>query len=158
MKEEREREHGAVHVLVDASTGVANRMRTVWSATNSGLAIVRLHGRNAEMWNAVGTASTAARYANSDDELQELAEPIRTLAARVTTTHVVFSNCYEVVRTETAAGYFTRLGFKPADRAAIPDELLASRVFSDTGNQHSKSSTSSDNDERARLYSSSNGS
>ncbi|RDK05053.1 GNAT family N-acetyltransferase [Cupriavidus lacunae] len=38
-----------------------------------------------------------------------------------------------VVRTETAAGYFTRLGFTPVDRAAIPHELLASREFSDTG-------------------------
>ena len=34
-----------------------------------------------------------------------------------------------VVRTETAAGYFSRLSFTPADPAAIPPELLASREF-----------------------------
>ncbi|WP_043357388.1 GNAT family N-acetyltransferase [Cupriavidus basilensis] len=34
-----------------------------------------------------------------------------------------------VVGTETAAGYFSRLGFTPADLAAIPLELLASREF-----------------------------
>ncbi|MGO4308167.1 GNAT family N-acetyltransferase [Cupriavidus sp. RAF12] len=38
-----------------------------------------------------------------------------------------------VLRTESAAGYFSRLGFTPVDRAAIPDELLASHEFSDTG-------------------------
>ena len=38
-----------------------------------------------------------------------------------------------VVRTETAAGYFSRLGFTPVERSAIPHELLASREFSDTG-------------------------
>ncbi|MHA7684774.1 GNAT family N-acetyltransferase [Cupriavidus sp. PET2-C1] len=37
-----------------------------------------------------------------------------------------------VVRTETAAGYFSRLGFTPVDRVAIPLELLASHEFSDT--------------------------
>lgn len=38
-----------------------------------------------------------------------------------------------VLRTESAAGYFSRLGFTPVDRAAIPDELLASHEFSDIG-------------------------
>ncbi|WP_316150615.1 GNAT family N-acetyltransferase [Cupriavidus sp. BIC8F] len=38
-----------------------------------------------------------------------------------------------VLRTETAAGYFSRLGFTPVDRAAISHKLLASREFSDTG-------------------------
>ncbi|WP_238587469.1 GNAT family N-acetyltransferase [Cupriavidus sp. IDO] len=38
-----------------------------------------------------------------------------------------------VVRTEAAAGYFTRLGFTPVDHSAIPPELLASRELSDSG-------------------------
>jgi len=37
-----------------------------------------------------------------------------------------------VLRTESAAGYFSRLGFTPVDRAALPQELLAFREFSDT--------------------------
>ncbi|CAG9180732.1 hypothetical protein LMG23994_04477 [Cupriavidus pinatubonensis] len=37
-----------------------------------------------------------------------------------------------VVRTETAAGYFSRLGFTPIDREAIPPQLLTSREFSGT--------------------------
>lgn len=36
-----------------------------------------------------------------------------------------------VVRTETAAGYFSRLGLTPVD-CAPTQELLASREFSDT--------------------------
>ncbi len=37
-----------------------------------------------------------------------------------------------VVGTTVAAGYFSRLGFTPVDRAAIPLELLASRDFANT--------------------------
>ncbi|AQV92570.1 DUF72 domain-containing protein [Cupriavidus necator] len=107
-----EREHGAVHVVVDAPTGVTNRAQTVWSATNPGLAVVRLHGRNAETWNAVGATSAAARfnYDYSDDELRELAEPIRTLAAQVTATHVVFNNCYEDYASRNARSLMRMIG------------------------------------------------
>jgi len=34
-----------------------------------------------------------------------------------------------VVGTKAAAGYFSRLGFTPVDRVAVPPELLASREF-----------------------------
>uniref|UniRef100_Q46NC7 GCN5-related N-acetyltransferase n=1 Tax=Cupriavidus pinatubonensis (strain JMP 134 / LMG 1197) TaxID=264198 RepID=Q46NC7_CUPPJ len=34
-----------------------------------------------------------------------------------------------VVGTKTAAGYFSRLGFTPVDRVAVPPGLLASREF-----------------------------
>lgn len=34
-----------------------------------------------------------------------------------------------VVGTKAAAGYFSRLGFTPIDRAVIPPEVLASREF-----------------------------
>ncbi|WP_410054134.1 GNAT family N-acetyltransferase [Cupriavidus sp. BIC8F] len=37
-----------------------------------------------------------------------------------------------IVGTTVAAGYFSHLGFTPADRAAIPPELLASREFANT--------------------------
>ncbi|AJX23142.1 hypothetical protein AQ910_05755 [Burkholderia pseudomallei] len=99
-----EREHGVVHVVIDAPVGVTNRGQTVWAVTNPELAVVRLHGRNAQTWNAVGATSAAARfnYDYSDDELHELAAPIRELAAQVTDTHVVFNNCYEDYATRNA--------------------------------------------------------
>lgn len=91
-----EREHGIAHVVMDAPPEVANRAQTVWEATNADLAIVRLHGRNAETWNATSpSASVRFNYDYSDEELHELSTPIRTLAGQVKTTHVIFNNCFE---------------------------------------------------------------
>jgi uncharacterized protein YecE (DUF72 family) len=91
-----EREHEIVHVVMDAPLDVANRAQTIWEATNAGLAIVRLHGRNAATWNATGpSASGRFNYDYSDAELLELCAPIRTLAEQVQTTHVIFNNCFE---------------------------------------------------------------
>lgn len=86
-----------VHVIVDAPANVSNRAHTLWEATNPDLALVRLHGRNAATWNLKGAESAAARfdYDYSDDELSELAAPIRDIAASVGTTHVIFNNCFE---------------------------------------------------------------
>jgi uncharacterized protein YecE (DUF72 family) len=92
-----ERDHGLVHVVMDAPAGVANRAQTVWAVTHPQLAIVRLHGRNAATWNAASIPSASARfnYDYNDDELRELAAPIQALARDAETTHVVFNNCFE---------------------------------------------------------------
>ncbi|MCS6479753.1 DUF72 domain-containing protein [Burkholderia thailandensis] len=107
-----EREHGVVHVVIDAPVGVTNRAQTVWAVTNLELAVVRLHGRNAETWNAVGATSAAARfnYDYSDDELSELVGPIRELAAQALNTHVVFNNCYEDDATRNARSLMRMIG------------------------------------------------
>jgi len=88
---------GLVHVIVDAPEGVLHRAHTVWEATSPKLAIVRLHGRNAETWNVKGatTASLRFNYDYSYDELAALAGPIRDIAARVMSTHVIFNNNFE---------------------------------------------------------------
>ena len=91
-----EREHGIAHVVMDAPPDVANRAQTIWEATNADLAIVRLHGRNADTWNATGpSASSRFNYDYSDEELRELSAPILAIAAQVETTHVIFNNCFE---------------------------------------------------------------
>ncbi|QYD72270.1 DUF72 domain-containing protein [Paraburkholderia edwinii] len=89
-----EREHGLVHVVMDAPD-VATRAHTVWEATSPRLAIVRLHGRNAETWSGSTTASGRFNYDYSDEELEELVIPIREIARRVDRTDVVFNNCFE---------------------------------------------------------------
>ncbi|MGF6968713.1 uncharacterized protein YecE (DUF72 family) [Paraburkholderia sp. WC7.3g] len=91
------RERDLVHVIMDAPPGVTNRAHTVWEVTNPKLAMVRLHGRNAETWNTTGAASASARfdYDYSDEELSELAVPIRSIASHVAKTHVIFNNCFE---------------------------------------------------------------
>jgi uncharacterized protein YecE (DUF72 family) len=90
-------DHDLVHVVMDAPIGVKNRAQTVWEVTSPALALVRLHGRNAATWNATGATSASVRfdYDYSDDELSELADPIRDLASRVARLHVIFNNCFE---------------------------------------------------------------
>ena len=91
------RERGLVHVIVDAPPDVTNRVHTVWDVTNRQLAMVRLHGRNAQTWNPGSAASAADRfdYDYSDAELEELSVPIRAIASRAAQTHVIFNNCFE---------------------------------------------------------------
>lgn len=73
---------GAVHVVVDEPQGVGNYAQGVWELTNPELAVVRLHGRNADTWNAKGLAASSERfnYEYSDAELTYLADKILVLA------------------------------------------------------------------------------
>ncbi|WP_094783130.1 DUF72 domain-containing protein [Paraburkholderia ribeironis] len=89
------RERSLVHVIVDAPSNVTNRVHTVWEATHPALAMVRLHGRNAQTWNPTGAAGAAERFDYDDSELRELAVPIRAIATRAGRTHVIFNNCFE---------------------------------------------------------------
>lgn len=72
----------AVHVVVDEPQGVGNYAQGVWELTHPDLAIVRLHGRNAETWNAKGLGASSERfnYEYSDPELLGLAQRIDALA------------------------------------------------------------------------------
>ncbi len=92
-----EREHRITHVVVDEPQGFANSVPPVWETTTDQLAVVRLHGRNAETWNIKGATSASDRfnYDYPDDQLAELAASIRRLAQRVAQVHVVFNNNYE---------------------------------------------------------------
>ncbi|MBU9548485.1 DUF72 domain-containing protein [Burkholderia multivorans] len=97
-----ERAHGIVHVIVDAPEGVTKRVHSVWEATSSELAIVRLHGRNAATWNGSPTVAERFNYEYNDDELRELAGPITEIAGRAAQTHVLFNNCYRDVAQRNA--------------------------------------------------------
>ena len=91
------RELELVHTVLDAPQGFANSVPGLWTATYPGLALVRLHGRNAATWNAKGLASASDRfnYDYADTELEALAAPIARLAGQVRETHVVFNNNME---------------------------------------------------------------
>lgn len=69
---------GAVHTIVDEPQGVGNFAHGVWAATSAELAVVRLHGRNAETWDAKGLAASSDRfnYEYDDAELDDLARRI----------------------------------------------------------------------------------
>ncbi|WP_296653656.1 DUF72 domain-containing protein [Paraburkholderia sp.] len=92
-----ERERALVHVVADEPQGPANTIPLVWEVTNDTLALVRLHGRNQATWNIKGATASSERfnYDYNDDELADLAEEIRKIAAYVAQTHVLFNNNYE---------------------------------------------------------------
>ena len=91
---EFEKERGLVNVVVDEPAGFTNSIAAHWVATNPRLAVVRLHGRNAETWNIKGATAASERfnYDYSDQELTELAASITALAEKVAEVHVVFNN------------------------------------------------------------------
>jgi len=102
-----EREHALVHVVVDEPQGFASSIPQVWEVTSPQLAILRLHGRNREMWTRKGLASSAQRfnYLYSAAELQALASGARELARRAQRVHVLFNNCHEDKAQRNAAQF-----------------------------------------------------
>jgi len=92
-----ERELGVTHVVVDEPQGVGNFMPPVWDVASDQLAIVRLHGRNLETWDAKGLGSAADRfdYEYSMAELAELAARIEALSRRVLRVQAVLNVCTE---------------------------------------------------------------
>jgi len=92
-----ERELGVVHTVVDEPQGFPSSIPTIWEATNESLAIVRLHGRNNNTWDAKGLSSAAERfeYEYSDEELGKFAPQVTQLAKKVGRVHVIFNNCFE---------------------------------------------------------------
>ena len=58
--------------------------------------IVRLHGRNADTWDArTGAASDRFKYLYGDAELEEWVPHVRELAHQTHAVHVLFNNNYE---------------------------------------------------------------
>jgi uncharacterized protein YecE (DUF72 family) len=88
-------EAGLTHVCVDEPQGFSNSTPPVAAATAS-LAMVRLHGRNADTWESrTGAASDRFKYLYDDAELQEWVPRVRELAAQARVVHVLFNNNYE---------------------------------------------------------------
>lgn len=77
-------ELGVVHTVVDEPQGVGNYAHGVWEVTNPALAVVRLHGRNAETWDTKGQQASSERfnYEYTDAELDALSASIDRLAER----------------------------------------------------------------------------
>jgi uncharacterized protein YecE (DUF72 family) len=91
-----ERKHNLAHVVVDEPQGFVSSIPAKWEVTCQSVAVVRLHGRNRQTWEKKGlsTAAERFRYLYSQDELQELAPPIKSLAKEARMVHVLFNNCY----------------------------------------------------------------
>jgi uncharacterized protein YecE (DUF72 family) len=92
-----ERELRVAHVVVDEPQGVGHFIPGVWAVTDPALAVVRLHGRNAETWNAKGLAASSERfnYDYPEEELADLAERTRRLAEEALQVQVLVNVNYE---------------------------------------------------------------
>lgn len=92
-----EREHGLAHVVADEPQGFASSIPSVWEVTCPEIAVVRLHGRNRDTWNKRGLAAASDRfnYLYSENELAELAAPIKALGEKARTVHVLLNTNYQ---------------------------------------------------------------
>lgn len=91
------RELQVVHTIVDEPQGVGNYAHGVWAATHPQMAIVRLHGRNAETWDAKGLVASSDRfnYEYTDAELDELSAGIDGMADKAFDVVVLLNVNYE---------------------------------------------------------------
>jgi uncharacterized protein YecE (DUF72 family) len=92
-----EREHGIAHVVVDEPQGFASSIPSVWEVTSPEVAIVRLHGRNRDTWEKKGLAAASDRfnYLYSEEELAELAAPIKSLSEKARSVHVLLNTNHQ---------------------------------------------------------------
>ena len=83
------------YVSVDEPQGFDSSTPPVVAATG-GLAVVRLHGRNAATWKSrTGAASDRFKYLYRDEELEEWVPRVTELAEQAGEAHVLFNNNYE---------------------------------------------------------------
>lgn len=86
----------AAHTVVDGPQGVENSVPAVWEVTNPNYALVRLHGRNTETYNAaVSSPAERFSYESSDDELKGIIAEMVHLAYKARHAHMIFNNCDE---------------------------------------------------------------
>jgi uncharacterized protein YecE (DUF72 family) len=109
--------HAAALVLVDAP---AEKHFTIMppnlnEITNSQLAYLRLHGRNARAYTTGKTVAARFNYDYSEDEIGEVAERARALAAEAKEVHVVFNNNARDYAPHAAARMRAALGQMFAD-------------------------------------------
>ena len=91
------RELGAAYVVVDSPQRLSNTVPSVWAIINTRLAVVRLHGQNAETWNIKGATSALDRfnYDYADADLAAQMPDIRALERRVELLQVILKYNFE---------------------------------------------------------------
>jgi uncharacterized protein YecE (DUF72 family) len=110
LAEERDRErtlrmleeHGLVFVGVDAPA--VSGLPRLFAVTNAELLVVRFHGRSDDTW--AGTSRSAAerfRYLYSEQELDELARQVASVAGEARESHMLMNNCYRDYGVRNAA-------------------------------------------------------
>jgi uncharacterized protein YecE (DUF72 family) len=107
-KRDRERtlelleEHGLILVGLDAPA--ASKLPRLFAVTNPELEVIRFHGRSDSTWaDTSGSAAERFRYLYSCQELEQLAEPIVSVAREARETHLLMNNCYRDYAVRNAA-------------------------------------------------------
>ncbi len=82
-------------VCVDMPQGFTSSLPPVAAVTSKELAMVRFHGRNADVWERkTKTAAERFEYEYSEQELKEWAPRVREVAEQAKETHAIMNNCY----------------------------------------------------------------
>ena len=106
-----QRSLGVAHTIVDEPQDVGNFAHGVWAVTHPALAVVRLHGRNADTWDAKGLAASSDRfnYEYGDAELDDLAARIERIVDDALDVAVLLNVNYEDQGVRAAQGLMRRL-------------------------------------------------
>ena len=103
-------DNGMTYVAVDEPQGFRSSVPLIPAVTEPQMAMMRLHGRNKENWQAKGiSVAERFKYLYSGAELDELTPRVRELAEQAEETHVLFNNCYSDYGVRNAAQLAERL-------------------------------------------------
>jgi uncharacterized protein YecE (DUF72 family) len=89
------RDHELAFVMVDGPQGLASSVPPVAGVTSPTLAMLRMHGRNTQTWEAKGVPTVERyRYLYDRQQLTEWTPTIEQAASAASHVHVVLNNCY----------------------------------------------------------------
>lgn len=89
------RAQGLAHVMVDGPAGLESSVPPIVGTTTPRLAIARLHGRRADLWEKPRVPTVERyRYLYDDQQLAEWVEPIMDAARGAREVHVLMNNCH----------------------------------------------------------------
>jgi uncharacterized protein YecE (DUF72 family) len=89
-------------VCVDAP--LVSKLPRILAVTNPDLFVMRFHGRSDSTWSDTSrSAAERFRYLYSEQELEELAGPIREVAHEAREAHLLMNNCYRDYSVRNAA-------------------------------------------------------
>ncbi|HEU5039992.1 MAG TPA: DUF72 domain-containing protein, partial [Gemmatimonadales bacterium] len=99
------------HVVVDGPQGMESSLPRIPAVTSSRLAVLRLHGRRVETWEARNDPATERyRYLYDDDEIAEHLRTVLELSERKERAiHIIYNNCHGNYAVTNAAELSFRL-------------------------------------------------
>jgi uncharacterized protein YecE (DUF72 family) len=115
-------EIGLAYAVADEPQIPDDTVPPIPAMTNSALAYIRLHGRNAETWYRGGGGGTRYDYDYTAAELAEWAGIATDLARQARQVHVLFNNNARGAGTRNAQELGRLLGIAPADTPELPPQ------------------------------------